>query len=665
MQAGGGGVSMYTAKPAFQAGNGVPADGFRDVPDVSFSGSGHDGYFGCYAGPTGTFGPCTNSGAGLSFVYFSGTSAAAPGMAAVTALLNQKAGTSQGNLNPLIYRLANASNSVFHDATIASSGVTNCTAAVPSACNNSTPSPTALTGGQAGYLLTAGFDLATGWGSLDIGKFLTAAVTAGTPTKTTLSGSQGNIAAGSRAEFYRDGRAGKGLEHSAYGQCAVLPQRHGLWIAGQPFRPRARRRFTGTNNLPLGSNLVSAVYAGDATFSSSTAVPLTLNITAGTSPTTTVFSATPNPGLTTQTLVLNAAVATQNGTTPTGTVNFYYNNTFLTSAPVSKGVATVAGYTFSAYSYTFYAVYTGDGSNASSTSSTVSQIVNAGPTTTTLTGPASVGVGLGFSLTVTVADSVFAGAAKVLINDGATTLVPVTTSTTISGTTQTLTLTFGGLTQGVHSLTAAYQGDTNDLPSTSKALIVVVGTPPGVTLTPAAAALTFAAGSGTGNTDVLTLSSTGNFAGALTLTCSVAYAGSGTPTAAPTCSLTNPSVTLTAGASGTSTLTLFTTAPHSVSGGKIAGLRNPESLLAMALLLGILPLARRGSRRRLDLLLALVAGVLLTGAIGCGGGGNSPTSPAPLSGGTTTGSYTVTVNAAGMVNGYPVTATSTINLTIQ
>src|SRR5205823_297058 len=34
--AGSGGVSTFTPKPAWQSGNGVPQDGFRDIPDVSF-----------------------------------------------------------------------------------------------------------------------------------------------------------------------------------------------------------------------------------------------------------------------------------------------------------------------------------------------------------------------------------------------------------------------------------------------------------------------------------------------------------------------------------------------------------------------------------------------------------------------------------------------------
>jgi hypothetical protein len=96
-------------------------------------------------------------------------------MADVAALLNQRSGSRQGNLNPILYRLAaKTANNVFHDTTLASSGVSGCTASIPSMCNNSTPSPTALTGGLAGYLLTTGYDLVTGWGSIDVNNLLNA-----------------------------------------------------------------------------------------------------------------------------------------------------------------------------------------------------------------------------------------------------------------------------------------------------------------------------------------------------------------------------------------------------------------------------------------------------------------------------------------------------------
>jgi pseudomonalisin len=42
--AGGGGASSVYSKPSWQTGPGVPADGQRDVPDVSLTGSSYDGY---------------------------------------------------------------------------------------------------------------------------------------------------------------------------------------------------------------------------------------------------------------------------------------------------------------------------------------------------------------------------------------------------------------------------------------------------------------------------------------------------------------------------------------------------------------------------------------------------------------------------------------------
>lgn len=48
--AGGGGASAYYAKPAWQSAPGVPADGQRDVPDVSLTAASHDGYLFYYQG---------------------------------------------------------------------------------------------------------------------------------------------------------------------------------------------------------------------------------------------------------------------------------------------------------------------------------------------------------------------------------------------------------------------------------------------------------------------------------------------------------------------------------------------------------------------------------------------------------------------------------------
>ncbi len=164
----GGGVSGFIAKPSWQTGLGVPADGSRDTPDLAFSGAGHDAYYVClaYAG-----GDCATG----SFVVFGGTSASTPSMAGIMALVNQKLGAPQGNFNPILYGFANdaSASNVFHDVTVATSGVANCTSS-PSPCNNSTPGPVGLSGGVVGHQVNAGFDLATGWGSLDVGNLLDA-----------------------------------------------------------------------------------------------------------------------------------------------------------------------------------------------------------------------------------------------------------------------------------------------------------------------------------------------------------------------------------------------------------------------------------------------------------------------------------------------------------
>jgi subtilase family serine protease len=176
----GGGVSAYIATPSWQTGTGVPsARAGRYTPDVAFSASGHDGYFGCLASNN----QCPTGG----FEVFSGTSAAAPDMAGIAALLNQKEGSAQGPLNPRLYQLAaTPTNNVFNDVTVATSGVTNCAVTTPSMCNNSTPGPTSLTGGLSGYLVGTGYDEATGLGSVNVANLL-ASWNSLVQTTTTLS----------------------------------------------------------------------------------------------------------------------------------------------------------------------------------------------------------------------------------------------------------------------------------------------------------------------------------------------------------------------------------------------------------------------------------------------------------------------------------------------
>jgi pseudomonalisin len=132
--ASGGGASTVYAKPSWQAGTGVPADGKRDVPDVALTASGHDGYL-------------IYQNGGLYVV--GGTSAASPAFAGVMALVLQHSGSRQGNANTTLYSLRSKQRaggaSVFHDITSGNNGVP----------------------GQSGFSAGTGYDQATGLGSAD------------------------------------------------------------------------------------------------------------------------------------------------------------------------------------------------------------------------------------------------------------------------------------------------------------------------------------------------------------------------------------------------------------------------------------------------------------------------------------------------------------------
>lgn len=105
------------AKPSWQRVSGNPADGVRDIPDVSlFAGDGVWGhyYVMCFSDRRNEGAPCT--GAPENWAGAGGTSFSAPILAGVQALINQYTGSKQGNPNPAYYSLA-GNASVFHATT--------------------------------------------------------------------------------------------------------------------------------------------------------------------------------------------------------------------------------------------------------------------------------------------------------------------------------------------------------------------------------------------------------------------------------------------------------------------------------------------------------------------------------------------------------------------
>jgi len=98
------------AKPSWQTGViGIPSDGVRDLPDVSlFAANGVWGHFYVYCFTDTSAGGASCSGAPSTWAGAGGTSFAAPIMAGIQALVNQKVGARQGNPNPTLYKLAAA-----------------------------------------------------------------------------------------------------------------------------------------------------------------------------------------------------------------------------------------------------------------------------------------------------------------------------------------------------------------------------------------------------------------------------------------------------------------------------------------------------------------------------------------------------------------------------
>ena len=194
LTAGGGGASSVIAKPAWQAGTGVPNDAARDVPDISFSASPvQDPYLICseYIDPTsnqltpwcttnGFRNASSNMNLNGELDTVGGTSVGPPAMAGILAVISQATNhtTGWGNINPILYPLAAHAPTAFHDVTIG---------------NNQVPFSSACgTVSNIGFNSGTGYDLATGLGSMNIATVV-ADWTSVSPASTGLASTSANF----------------------------------------------------------------------------------------------------------------------------------------------------------------------------------------------------------------------------------------------------------------------------------------------------------------------------------------------------------------------------------------------------------------------------------------------------------------------------------------
>ena len=323
-------------KPAWQSGvAGIPLDGVRDLPDVSLmAGNGIWSSFYVYCQsdvlPSGTC-DVNNAIQGAG-----GTSFSSPVFAAILALVQQKTGSQQGNVNYTLYKLAAAQYSGPTAASCTSSGavagntcmfydITDGTIAVPcaSGTRNCAPSSAAI-GVLPGFDANPGYDLATGLGSVNAYNLVEGWSSASTqflPTTTTIT------AAGAATAIYGNG-LNVSVSVAANTSASGIPSGD-VGLTSNSTTPGAisAGETTLTNGqgvvavglLPVGAYQLFARYAGDASFapSQSNGLSVTIakaNLSAALTATRTMVSQGQKVTLSV------AASGVPNGANPTGTV---------------------------------------------------------------------------------------------------------------------------------------------------------------------------------------------------------------------------------------------------------------------------------------------------------------------------------------------------------
>ena len=281
----------YT-KPAWQTAL-TPNDGKRDVPDVSL--------FAAVGSPSGSFyvvceadsilggTSCNPNDSQTQFLAIGGTSASSPAMAGIMALVNQKNGGRQGNANFVFYKLAAQQQSSSCNSTNGSGAscvfndVTNGTIAMP--CNSGSLNCTVSHSGDAygilsGYNTGAGYDLATGLGSVNAANlvnkwssvtFTASATTLNSVAPTSLTHAQSATVTVTVAPKSGSGPVPTGAISLTRGPNSTDPgiESHSLTNGAASW---------STTMLPGGTYSLSAHYDGDGTYGPSDSGPISVTV---------------------------------------------------------------------------------------------------------------------------------------------------------------------------------------------------------------------------------------------------------------------------------------------------------------------------------------------------------------------------------------------------
>jgi Pro-kumamolisin, activation domain/Bacterial Ig-like domain (group 3) len=662
LDAGSGGKSTVYPKPAWQAGfPAAPADTSRDIPDVSLSAAGHDGYIVCF-----------NSSCAQSLVHVvGGTSASSPAFAGIMAIVDQVLGGRQGLANYTLYRLArNAS------ASCSSSARTVPSVPAPAACifndvttgNNSVP-------GLTGFSAVSGFDLATGLGSVNAANLISAwRSLTGAATTTTLSSTLGGtVSAAHGAGVPLTINVTNPNTPAPSGAVALLSTLNSSTSIGSVvLTPSSSTTGTFNGNvfdLPGGTYTISAHYAGDSVTAPSSSAPLSVTITP--EPSTTAIRAfqvsssnvpvSPSNSFAygdTIFLLANVIPVSTHGV-PTGSISFVD-----TSAVPQINLASTA-LNFEGEAHVLISANGFGSLQALGLGTHVIKSTYAGDTSFTpgTQGSVTLTIGKG-NPKITVGSSTFIAGLPGSISAGVHTAGVITPTGTVQfldggiplGAPVTLDASGGAVVhttfqnEGTHSFSVSYSGDATYNAEVSAPTAGAVFAPFQML---AGGSQNLSATVPAGQTAFYNISITdassdpanpNNFSGTVTFSCSGLPAGS-------TCSFNPPSIALTPNQSFPFTVSVTTSASAALH--PAFPFRGLPVVFAGVLALAV---SLKGTRKHLWQV-GLVA-VLAFGISSCGGGGNktitTPVLP-PTQGPT---------NATIVVTGTSGTHTSTINLSL-
>src|SRR5579871_1073463 len=207
-------------------------------------------------------------------------------------------------------------------------------------------------------------------------------------------------------------------------------------------------------DLPLGTDSITAVYSGDATFSGSTSA--VLNQVVNPAPTTTTVTSDAEPANVNQPVTYTATVSSPYNNDLTGTVTFKDGTKTIATVNVTQPNYTTSYSATGKHSIT--AIYSGDKNNVGSTSPVFTQYIENLPVTTTTKvtssgSPSLINTPVTFAATVTSTYGNIPDGETVTFYDSTT---QIGTGTTVSGVASFTTSTLSAKT---HTIKATYAGD--------------------------------------------------------------------------------------------------------------------------------------------------------------------------------------------------------------